>query len=994
VSGPEWWSPRESEISRLLLTTDWANTPFGPREAWPQVLGNAVQLLVDLPTSAILFWGPDKLQIYNDGYVEIMGPRHPKYFGAPYRECWPDTYPHINPWMDRVFETGEVLKIERALFAVTRHGFYEEAFFTFTFSPLRDDNGVVRGIFQPCIEVTETVLAERRAETLRALSPRLDSTDPAQDVVQALADNPHDIPFAMIFLWHAPEQRLEQLAATPEIAGNRGAADELERAARRVIETTTSLLVDDLTTALAGHHIGPWEATAKSALVVPMRRTDAAVPRGAVVLGISSALRLDDRYRGFLELAAGQVSSAIQGANALKEARERAEALAELDRAKTAFFSNVSHEFRTPLTLMLGPTEDALSAAEPRMEGEQLAMLHRNELRLLKLVNTLLDFSRVEASSIQPQLALTDLTKLTADFSHAFRPAIERAGLGFDVHCEPLSAPGWVDPNMWEKIVMNLLSNALKFTFEGRIELVLAQRDETVELTVSDTGTGIPEAELPHMFKRFHRVNQARSRTHEGSGIGLALVQELCKVHGGDVSVRSTWGQGTTFTVRLPLRVDNRQSTGGDATLVTKGSFGMDAYVKEASRWSSEPRASESRDSGRMLRASVVPPSSQARSQPGTSLSRILVADDNADMREYLTSLLGRRFEIECVSDGLAALEAVRKAAPDLLITDVMMPRLDGFGVVRELRADPRTAALPIIMLSARAGEEATVEGIEGGADDYLIKPFSARELLARVSARLEIHRLNQTLESKVEQRTAELSETNRELESFSYSVSHDLRAPLRHIAGFAQLLERGAGHVLDEKSKGQLTVIKEAAERGGQLVDDLLAFSRLGRAELTKRRVDLAHLVEDVRRELASEMNDRHVLWDIGKLPLVDADAALLRLVVKNLLSNAIKYSRPRLAEPARKAHIQIRAEAHPTDVEVWVKDDGVGFDMAYVDNLFGVFQRLHSSGEFEGTGIGLAHVRRIVLKHGGRTWAEGELGKGATFHFTLPRAAQAQSS
>ena len=988
MSGPEWRSPRQSEINQLLQRTDWSRTPFGPRETWPRVLSNAVQLLIDLPTSAILFWGGDKLQIYNDGYIEIMGPRHPVYFGAPYRECWPDTYPHINPWMERVLETGDVLKIEKAFFAVTRHGFYEEAFFTFTFSPLRDDGGVIRGIFQPCIEVTETVLAERRAETLHALSPRLETVAPTTEVIEAIVSNPYDVPFAMIFTWHAGEQRLEQIAATPSILECPGAAAELQRVARRVVHTTSPLLIEDLSAALAGQHIGPWQATAKAALVLPMRRTDAAVPRGVVVLGVSSALSFDDRYRGFLEVAASQITSAIEGASALKEARERAEALAELDRAKTAFFSNVSHEFRTPLTLMLGPTEDALASPEPRLQGEQLQMLHRNELRLLKLVNTLLDFSRVEAGSVQIQLARTDLGKLTRDFADAFRPAIERAGLAFEVKCQPLPGPVWVDQAMWEKIVMNLLSNALKFTFEGHIGLTLAPiGDDEVELVVRDTGTGIPAKELPHLFKRFHRVENARSRTHEGSGIGLALVHELSRVHGGGVSVSSTVGKGTTFTVRLPRRSGSAELDGDQGTLAAATSLGVGAYVEEASRWSVPSGARELPE-----RASSQPPALEQAASKG-SLGRILVADDNADMREYLTSLLSQRFTVDCVSDGQAALEAVRRSPPDLLISDVMMPSLDGFGLARELRADPRTAALPIIMLSARAGGEATVEGIEGGADDYLVKPFSARELFARVTARLEIRRLNQDLERKVEARTAQLTETNRELESFSYSVSHDLRAPLRHIVGFAQLLERATADRLDDKARGQLTIIKEAAERGGQLVDDLLAFSRLGRAQVAKRRVDLERIVSDVRAELASEMGDAHVRWDVARLPQVDADAALLRLVLKNLLSNAIKYSRPKPDAPRQQAHIRVSAEERASEVEVQVKDDGVGFDMAYIDNLFGVFQRLHSSREFEGTGIGLAHVRRIVLKHGGRTWAEGELGKGATFHFTLPRTPQRQS-
>jgi light-regulated signal transduction histidine kinase (bacteriophytochrome) len=323
-----------------------------------------------------------------------------------------------------------------------------------------------------------------------------------------------------------------------------------------------------------------------------------------------------------------------------------------------------------------------------------------------------------------------------------------------------------------------------------------------------------------------------------------------------------------------------------------------------------------------------------------------------------------------------------------------MMPGLDGFGLLRALRSEARTRMVPVIMLSARAGEEAHVEGLEAGADDYLSKPFSARELLARVGARLEIsrlrraneeqiHQLNEELERKVIERTAQLQESNRELESFSYSVSHDLRAPLRHILGFAELLGKSARGSLDDKSQRYLRTISEAAQKGGQLVDDLLAFSRLGRGDVKRSRVDLERLVDELRMELAPETEGRQVLWRVSSLPAVEGDPALLRLALKNLLSNSIKYTRPR-----SEARIELSAEDSPREVVVHVRDNGVGFEMEYVDKLFGVFQRLHTAEQFEGTGIGLANVRRIVSRHGGRVWAEGAVDQGATFHFTLPKA------
>ena len=272
---------------------------------------------------------------------------------------------------------------------------------------------------------------------------------------------------------------------------------------------------------------------------------------------------------------------------ALREARQ-AEALARRS-AKTAFFSNVSHEFRTPLTLMLGPTEAALNGADKALRDDDLEMVHRNQLRLLKLVNALLDFSRIEAGRAQATYQLTNVSALTRELAGAFRSAIEHAGLHFDVVCDAIGATVYVDRDMWEKVVLNLLSNAFKFTLEGSIRLALTERDGRVELTVQDTGSGIPEEEVPRVFERFHRVEGTRSRTHEGSGIGLALTCELVHLHGGDIAVSSRAGDGSTFTVRIPTGSahlpQDRLSGAPQLSSSTIGAFGAAPFVEEATRW-------------------------------------------------------------------------------------------------------------------------------------------------------------------------------------------------------------------------------------------------------------------------------------------------------------------------------------------------------------------------------------------------------------------------
>ena len=386
-------------------------------------------------------------------------------------------------------------------------------------------------------------------------------------------------------------------------------------------------------------------------------------------------------------------------------------------------------------------------------------MVQRNGLRLLKLVNTLLDFSRIEAGRVQAVYEQTDLATFTAELASVFRSAVERAGLSLVVDCPPLSELIYIDRDMWEKIVLNLLSNAFKFTFSGeiRVQIRLKEQGGSVELVVQDTGTGIPAEELPRLFERFHRVEGARGRTHEGSGIGLALVNELVRLHGGTVRVESEVDKGTTFTVRVPtgkthLPADRISA----ASTLASTALGAAPYVEEVLRWLPD---SFDEDSPSWISK---PDLHQGSRGLPVCTGRILLADDNADMRDYVYRLLRERYEVEAVADGIAALAAARRQTPDLVLSDVMMPGLSGFELLKELRAMPDTREIPIILLSARAGEESRIEGLEAGADDYLVKPFSTRELLARVAANLELARVRREA-ANIERQARAVAEAARE---------------------------------------------------------------------------------------------------------------------------------------------------------------------------------------------------------------------------------------
>ena len=799
------------ELGALMAAKDWSQTPLGPVESWPQNLRTCVRIVLTSRQPMFVWWGDDLINLYNDAYKSIVGGKHPASLGQPARAVWDEIWDQIGPRAETAIRSNKGTYDESVLLIMERYGFPEETYYTFSYSPVPDDGGGIGGIICANTDDTQRIINERQMLLLRDLAARTADARTRQEACRlsalSLASDPKDVCFALIYLADADRGSVQLAGSTGIDAGSEAAARTVQLDGDCTWPIAPALTSHQIQVVSGGEQHFPkiaarvWNYPVHTVAVVPVAPSGPNGRAGALVVGLSPVRQLDDSYKGFLALIAGQISASIANAAAYEEERRRAEALAELDRAKTTFFSNVSHEFRTPLTLMLGPLEDLLaqpSSASTNGTRDELEVIHRNGLRLLKLVNALLDFSRIEAGRVDARYEPIDLASYTAELASVFRSAMEKAGLRYTVISDGASQPTYVDREMWEKVVLNLLSNALKFTLRGEVEVAVRSSPEHAELTVRDTGSGIPESELPRVFDRFHRVEGARGRTHEGTGIGLALVDELVRLHGGTVKVESRVGEGTTFTVRIPhggSHLPAEKLVHGHASRAISAE--TSPYVQEALHWLpdnaefSQPRVQ--RDSGNEDLAGLFSDQPAGEQSPS---GRVLLVDDNLDMREYVQRLLARSYTVIPARDGQEALELARANPPDLVLTDVMMPRMDGFQLLKALREDPRTQTLPVIMLSARAGEESRVEGMEAGADDYLVKPFTARELMARVGAHLSMKRTREELRQREqkEQRRAEAAEAQyqRILESISEGFLFvDTDWTIRHCngvyAGFAR---------------------------------------------------------------------------------------------------------------------------------------------------------------------------------------------------------------
>jgi signal transduction histidine kinase len=1014
------------EMGALMRAFDWTRTPLGRPGQWPQSLKTAVRIMLTSRQPIWIGWGPELTKLYNDPYKPIIGGKHPTAFGQPASVVWREIWAEIGPMLDTAMRGIEGTYVEAMPLIMERNGYPEETHYTFSYSPVPNDDGTTGGIICANTDDTQRVIGERQVTLLRELAASGASARTLEDACErsarALESDPHDLPFALVYLARPDGEGLA-LACLAGMPRGHAAAPEVIRLngsslwpAGDALRARATLRCEPAAAVRAELPTGAWNVPPTEVAVLPIQPAGEIV--GVLVVGLNPYRRYDERYEGFLELAAGQIASAIANAQAYEQAKRRAEALAEIDRAKTAFFSNASHEFRTPLTLLLGPLEDSL-ARSPRsgsvtVARAELQLMHRNGMRLLKLVNTLLDFSRIEAGRMQAVFEDVDLAAYTADLASTFRSAMDKAGLRFVVECAPLSAPTYVDRDMWEKIVLNLLSNAFKFTLAGEVRIALRRSADggEAELIVQDTGVGVPRHQLPRLFERFHRIEGQRGRTQEGTGIGLALVQELVRLHGGHVRADSTVGVGTTLTVTIP---HGRSHLPADRIGVQRSqvssSVRAEAYVEEAIRWLPGAATGEIEVEKELFGIEAAPESGER--------AFVVLADDNADMRDYVHRLLAMRYEVEPAPDGEAALEAARRRRPDLILSDVMMPRLDGFGVLRAVRADPHLKDVPVVLLSARAGEEAKVEGLEAGADDYLVKPFSARELLARVASNIDLararrqaaeasrraeeamRRLNQTLEQRVEEeieRRMKVEESLRQAQKMEAvgqltgGIAHDFNNLLQVMLGNLDTLRRraaaGGGDV------GRLVdAAVRAAQRAAELTSQLLAFSR--RQPLQPKPIEVGKLVVGMTELLTRTLGETVAIETVLAAGLwrVHADANQLESALLNLAVNArdaMPAGGKLTVETANVFFDEAYAGQHHDVIPgqyvmIAVSDTGTGMSKEVAGRAFDPFFTTKEIGK--GTGLGLSQVFGFVKQSGGHVKIYSEPGEGTTIKLYLPR-------
>ncbi len=929
-------------MAERLVTHDWSTTPLGPVEGWSQSLRTAVAILLRSRYPMLLSWGEHLVMLYNDAFIPTLGEKHPRAVGGLLREEFAEVWDEVGPMQESVLAAGPATWFEDLPLVIERGTGPEETFFTFSYSHVPDERGP-GGVLAVLAVTTDKVVAARRMALLHELalataqvSEPLTAVTICLDVMAKAGD---DLLGGALYRRtqdsdpHAPALRLAGAfgvgaeAVLPDVLDEGHPAAGAWSRETQVTGDAADVFPAGSSVLLAGPRV--------QYVGLPVRG-----PAGveAVLLLLPNPLRpYDAEHEKFLGLVADRVGQAVATATVRASERARIEALARIDAAKTAFLSSVSHEFRTPLTLLLGPLEDVLSGRTPSVDPAAAEVMYNSAHRLLRMVDALLDVARIEADGFTARAEPTDLPGITRDLLQVFGAAAQRAGLRLETDLEPGLGAVLVDPGLWEKILTNLVANAIKYTPEGSVRVELSRVADELVLRVADTGLGIPPSEIDLVFDRFHRVQQHGARTIEGTGVGLTVVAEAARAMGGSVGVESQPGAGSTFEVRIPH-------------VATGAPVPRDTHLEAARVLANDVAAVDEPEARHPLAPLGL-----------AEAPLILVVEDNRAMGARISSLLSTLGQVRTAPDGLAALDILRAEDVDLVVSDVMMPNLDGLGLLEAIRDDEGLRSTPVVLLSARAGSEAATGGIEAGADDYVVKPFTSEELLARCRTTLELTRYRSDA-AAAQARGALLA-----------GVSHDMQTPLAVVTTSLGLLEEPD---LDPEQRRHIARrARVRARQLSRLVTQFLDWSRLNTSQPLPARieaVDLGHVITEVSAD-----HDRVAVLGGFASARVRCDRHRTEQILNNLIDNAERVARTRI-------EIEIALDSSEDLVAVRVRDDGPGVSTEVLPWLFDAFG---PSTAPTGTGLGLHVSREAATAQGGSLVLESTGPEGSVFTLSLPR-------
>jgi len=758
----------------------------------------------------------DPANFSNKAYSVLVD--HPASFGQPGSKVWAQLWDYLEPFTKTVLAGTPTYKEDDLIFYTKHSGDYDlETYFTWRYVPIVTRDNKTIGMYNQATITTEKVLSERRLATVREMSDSMLVSRSTREYYDAIADvfdqNPRDAPFALCYSitqkdvpsngngtvveatyessigvpeGHASRpdtlsitlptknrhllgpnaDRLSSptLSAISALSSGSGrhylSSNGISWPLQKALSTRQCVIVEDCQDLIQGYPIRAWDELPYAAVVIPICSDNSTeLPESVLILGLNPKRPLDADYDNWIHLIRSQLASSLVSVKAHEAEQLRLDTMVRMEKAKNAWFRGAAHDLRSPLTLVAGPLEDLLNSQVTPAQKHHLTTAKRNVDRLLRLVNSLLDFSRLEAGRVEGRFVPVNFGEWVSELAEVFQPPVERMGLSYHVDIQPYNQLVYIDPTLFETVVSNLIGNALKYTESGSITVRVRFNDHA-EISIIDTGVGIPADELPQVTDWFHRASTAIHAGTQGTGLGLALAKELIRLHDGELIVKSCTAResggrhGSVFTARIPL---SARITVEPVDAPKFGAYGK-AVAKEAMRWNYNGGGTDASSDTGDLDSTHDTSSRLSDGLLFETADILLVVDDNPDMRQYIKGIFRRHCTVMEASNGEEALAIVQKVRPHLILSDVMMPKMGGMELLARLREDINTRLVPVILLSAMQGDDSRVDALMMGAEDYMEKPFRPKELLARVHLHLQVGKKRWHLEEGFAQREAQIS--------------------------------------------------------------------------------------------------------------------------------------------------------------------------------------------------------------------------------------------